>query len=194
MGSTGDSPVLVGDSPTGMGAWNATRPVSLLTNHTLTPSVRRVAGRDRRVACSTQPDFPDRVLIELPSSWSYANRRPALLVLDGSELLQAHPGHLTAQWSMGTHRRAAAGRFKECRRRSFSVDVPLRQPCLASFRWSPTVLFPPHEAPLDRARRSTRAEQQDRPRAESHAFAFGGRPSAWAAHRQAPKMKMDPET
>src|SRR5882724_9729009 len=53
MGSAGDSPAPVGDSPTG----TALCPVAIGRAHGTEPcsrSVRRVAGRHRRVACATR--------------------------------------------------------------------------------------------------------------------------------------------
>jgi len=54
MGSTGDPPVPVGDSPTGTSKAAPRNRPSSFPSDCPSHSVRRVAGRHRPVACATQ--------------------------------------------------------------------------------------------------------------------------------------------
>src|SRR6266516_3722186 len=66
MGGAGDPPAPVGDPPTGTAASNFAKrwPPTGSSRHSL--SVRRVAGRNRRVACATSKPFFKRALRRKP--------------------------------------------------------------------------------------------------------------------------------
>src|SRR5687767_8683431 len=64
-GGAGDPPAPVGDSPTGTAAINVERTPSPIGSNRRSHSVRRVTGRNRRVACATINPFFKRALREI---------------------------------------------------------------------------------------------------------------------------------
>src|SRR6266496_2713773 len=61
-GSAGDLPAPVGDPPTGIAESNLGKRPSLLGWNRCSHTVRRAAGRHRRVGCATKNDFSNRLL------------------------------------------------------------------------------------------------------------------------------------
>ena len=68
LGSSGDAPAPVGDLPTGIGESHVVKKAVLMGSNGCGHSVRRVAGRNRRVACATRNDFSN-TLLESANGW-----------------------------------------------------------------------------------------------------------------------------
>src|SRR5437867_4007621 len=115
-GSAGDSPVPVGDPPTGIAASNIEKEPSPLARFATPHSVRRAAGRHRRIACATKNDFSNTLQVsnsKAPTSreelgfgdWDFFGAR--ILVIGVFILLDV-------RCSFYSYRRASSGSGERC--------------------------------------------------------------------------------